>query len=69
MREILPGVADQDLPPQAKMRFFCKFHQQQLGVMCSNKLQCARCGWNPDVDAARKKKTRERMEREYDSRR
>ena len=33
---------------------FCKY---QSGVMCSDK-NCGGCGWNPDVEAARKQKIR-----------
>lgn len=41
----------------------CKYHD--AGVVCSAKGDvrpygnCAKCGWCPEVEAARKKKTRE----------
>lgn len=61
MRELFPGVSDEQLPKEAKARFFCKFQQNTLGVMCERKLTCESCGWNPAVADLRKQKIKERM--------
>ena len=62
MKELFAGISDADLPAETKERFFCKYHQDKLGVICMNKLTCDRCGWNPEVTAKRKKKLSERSE-------
>lgn len=64
MKELFAGISDADLPAETKERFFCKFHQDKLGVICMNKLTCDRCGWNPVVESKRKKnlKVNERSE-------
>lgn len=63
MRELLPGMTDDQLPAAARERFFCKFQQNTLGVICERKLNCDKCGWNPDVAVKRKQKIKERMVR------
>ena len=60
MRELFPGVPDEQLPAEARKRFFCKFQQKSLGVICEKKLSCDSCGWNPAVTARRKEKIKER---------
>lgn len=64
MKELFAGISDADLPAETKERFFCKFHQDKLGVICMNKLTCDRCGWNPAIESKRKKnlKDKERSE-------
>ena len=61
MRELFPGISDENLPQSARKRFFCKFHQDNLGVMCEKKLICEKCGWNPAVARRRIYKIKERM--------
>ncbi len=61
MRELFPGMTDEQLPRAAKERFFCKYHQGSLGVICERKLNCDKCGWNPEVAKKRKDKIKERM--------
>ena len=36
----------------------CPFN---MAIDCTKKDKCKSCGWNPDVDAARREKTRERV--------
>ena len=62
MRELFPGIPDEQLPSEAKKRFFCKYQQASLGVICERKLDCEHCGWNPAVEKRRKKSIQERME-------
>lgn len=64
MREIFPGIPDEQLPQEARIRFFCKFHQESLGVICEKKLSCDKCGWNPAVARRRTKIIKERMMQE-----
>lgn len=61
MANEIPGWADDKLPPQAKQRFFCKFHQDDLAVLCEKKLNCKTCGWNPAIERRRKQIIKERM--------
>lgn len=61
MRELFPGISDEQLPKASKERFFCKYQQNTLGVVCEKKLTCESCGWNPAVEARRKTKIKERM--------
>lgn len=61
MRELFPGITDDQLPPEAKARFFCKFQQDTLGVICERKLTCESCGWNPAVAEERKEKARAQL--------
>lgn len=60
MKELFAGISDADLPAETKERFFCKFHQDKLGVICMNKLTCDRCGWNPAIESKRKKKLKDK---------
>ena len=60
MKEMFAGISDADLPPETKAKFFCKYHQEKLGVICMNKLTCDRCGWNPVVESKRKKNLKEK---------
>lgn len=60
MRELFPGMPDEQLPQEARRRFFCKYHQSTLGVVCERKLNCDKCGWNPAVERRRKQKIQER---------
>lgn len=64
MKEMFAGISDADLPPETKAKFFCKYHQEKLGVICMNKLTCDRCGWNPVVESKRKQKLKEKERRE-----
>lgn len=61
MRELFPGVPDEQLPFEARRRYFCKFHLNKLGVICEKKLNCDGCGWNPAVAKQRAQKIKERM--------
>ena len=61
MREMFPGVSDENIPEEEKKRFFCKYQQNGLGVCCEKKLYCDKCGWNPAVERRRKQKIEERM--------
>lgn len=64
MRELFPGIPDEQLPQEARRRFFCKFHQDSLGVICERKQNCDKCGWNPAVAKRRTKIIKERMNQE-----
>lgn len=37
---------------------------QYRGVLCQDKTKCSVCGWNPSVEAERKKYIRERRDKE-----
>lgn len=54
MKDTYGGLTIEDMPAETKAKFFCKFHQEKCGVICMNKLRCAKCGWNPEVEAKRK---------------
>lgn len=38
-----------------KSQYECPYNE---GVLCSKNRICRKCGWNPEVDKARKKKLR-----------
>lgn len=61
MRDMFPGIPDDQLPRESRERFFCKYRLESLGVICEKKLNCDTCGWNPAVEARRKEKINERM--------
>ena len=61
MAEFLDKIPDRELPPEARKRFFCKFQQDTLGVVCEHKRSCDTCGWNPLVQYRRVKIIKERM--------
>lgn len=61
MRGVVPGFRDDQLPQEARERFFCKFHQEGLGVICERKQNCDKCGWNPAVARRRIRIIKERM--------
>lgn len=42
----------------------CVFPDRRRGVICKNRDNCDKCGWNTEVEEARKRKIREERLRE-----
>lgn len=59
-KDLFSGIPDEMLPENTKRRFFCIFHQEDLGVICEVK-RCKNCGWDPAVAKARARRIEQKI--------